>query len=188
MQVLSLAVAMFAVASLAAGWALEQTSAEILGVFAVLAAVATFLSRDISAFLKILVSVFATEVILFGGAYLFGITPYWPSALAAYRVPDSLCMTVAFFTVLVWGVSHVPVVRTIARIADRYFEAEGMTTARIWPFAPFQVAERRLAVWMIVFLIVLNQAQVGINVRLSFFGRDWFNAIQKKDASSFSGR
>ena len=45
--------------------------------------------------------------------------------------------------------------------------------------------ESRLAAVAIVFLVVVNQAQVGISVRLSFFNRDWFNAIQEKNAAAF---
>jgi putative ATP-binding cassette transporter len=33
--------------------------------------------------------------------------------------------------------------------------------------------------------VLINQAQVGITVRLSFFNRDWFNAIQNHDAAAF---
>ena len=36
---------------------------------------------------------------------------------------------------------------------------------------------------MVVFLVLINQAQVGITVRLSFFNRDWFNAIQNEGRS-----
>jgi len=32
---------------------------------------------------------------------------------------------------------------------------------------------------------VISQLQVAINVRLSFFNRDWFNAIQTKDSAAF---
>ena len=32
---------------------------------------------------------------------------------------------------------------------------------------------------------ILEFAQVAINVRLSYFNRDWFNAIQSKDATAF---
>ena len=108
-----------------------------------------------------------------------------PMATLLRDRPDSVALTVAMFGMLVWAVSHLKVVRTVAGIADRYFEAEGPTVARLWPFPRFQVAERKLALWMIVCLIVLNQAQVGINVRLSFFSRDWFNAIQNKDEATF---
>ena len=38
---------------------------------------------------------------------------------------------------------------------------------------------------MVVFLVLINQAQVGIIVRLNFFNRDLFNAIQNHDAVTF---
>ena len=38
---------------------------------------------------------------------------------------------------------------------------------------------------MVVFLVLVNQLQVGINVKLNFFNRDWFNAIQNKDETAF---
>ena len=49
----------------------------------------------------------------------------------------------------------------------------------------FTALERRIAVGMVVFLVLINQAQVGITVRLNFFNRDWFNAIQNRDAAAF---
>jgi putative ATP-binding cassette transporter len=70
-------------------------------------------------------------------------------------------------------------------IADRYFETRDATVARIWPLPAFRPLERRLAVAMVVFLVLINQAQVAITVRLSFFNRDWFNAIQEKNAHDF---
>ena len=71
------------------------------------------------------------------------------------------------------------------RIADRYFNADDVGQARIWPFRPFTARERRIAVAMVVFLVLMNQAQVGITVRLNFFNRDWFDAIQNRDAATF---
>ena len=73
----------------------------------------------------------------------------------------------------------------MTRIADPYFETHESGTTRIWPFPAFQASERRIAKAMLIFLIVVNQAQVGIDVRLSFFSRDWFNAIQNKDQPEF---
>jgi putative ATP-binding cassette transporter len=70
-------------------------------------------------------------------------------------------------------------------IADRYFSAPDRSPTQLWPFPPFVMLERRVAIAMIVFLVLVNQAQVGINVRLSFFSRDWFNAIQAKNEPEF---
>jgi len=36
-----------------------------------------------------------------------------------------------------------------------------------------------------VFLVLINQAEVGVTLRLSFFNRDWFDAIQNRDAAAF---
>ncbi|CAN7647393.1 ABC transporter ATP-binding protein/permease [Bosea sp. LjRoot90] len=41
------------------------------------------------------------------------------------------------------------------------------------------------AVALVVFLIVLNQAQVGISLRINFFYRDFNNALQEKNAPVF---
>jgi putative ATP-binding cassette transporter len=71
------------------------------------------------------------------------------------------------------------------RIADRYFDTTDRGQARIWPFPEFTGLERRIAVAMVAFLVLINQAQVGVTVRLSFFNRDLFNAIQAKDAAAF---
>ncbi len=185
MALLSLAVAALSLASLTVWWSTAEVSALLLGVGGLLCAGATFKSRDISTFLKIFVVIFSTEVVVFGGLYLLSLGGLWPEALKAYKLPDSVPLTVAMFTILVWGMSHLKVVRNITSIADRYFENESITRARIWPFPGFVVRERRLAISAVVFLVVLNQAQVGINVRLSFFNRDWFNALQNKDGDTF---
>ena len=57
--------------------------------------------------------------------------------------------------------------------------------ARVWPFPPYTALERRIAVAMVVFLVLINQAEVGIIVRLNFFNRDLFDAIQNRDAATF---
>jgi len=38
---------------------------------------------------------------------------------------------------------------------------------------------------MVVFLVLLNQMEVGVSVRLSFFSRDMYNALQDKNAAAF---
>ena len=185
MALLSLAVAALSLVSLSVWWSTAEVSALLLGVGGLLCAGATFASRRIPTFLKIFVVIFSTEVVIFGGVYLLSLGGLWPESLKAYKLPDSVPLTVAMFTILVWGMSHLKVVQSISAIADRYFESTNITEARIWPFRSFVVRERRLAIGAVVFLVVLNQAQVGINVRLSFFNRDWFNALQNKDGETF---
>ncbi len=185
MKFLSMAVAALSVVALAVYWNTDVLGAALLAIFGVCAAYTTFRSNAISTFLKIFVAIFSVEIVVFGGLYLLSLGGAWPAALEEYKIPDSLPLTVAMFSALVWAVSHLPVVRSISAIADRYFDATGTTSARVWPFAPFEVKESRLATLMVVFLVLINQAQVGINIRLSYFNRDWFNAIQNKDAATF---
>jgi len=110
---------------------------------------------------------------------------WWPASLDSYRLPDSLALTVALFSILVWCVSHIPVVRSIAGLSDHFFESPDRTIARIWPLPAFSCWERWLAASMVTFLVVINQFEVAIDVRLSFVGRDFFTALQSKDSATF---
>jgi putative ATP-binding cassette transporter len=109
----------------------------------------------------------------------------WPAGYADYTLPNPLPITVAVFSILTYVLAQVPVVRQMTRISDLYYEATERGQARIWPLPPFTSLERRIAVAMVVFLVLVNQLQVGILVKLNFFNRDWFNAIQNKDATAF---
>jgi vitamin B12/bleomycin/antimicrobial peptide transport system ATP-binding/permease protein len=185
MKQLSIAVALFGIAALVQPILERNFAAADLGVVALLCALATYRSAGISSFLKIFVGIFSTETIVFGVTSLVGRAGLWPQSLADYLPPESLSLTVAIFSILVYAVAQLPTVCQIMRIADRYFDAPDGGTARIWPLRPFTALERRIAVAMVVFLVVLNQAEVGITVRLSFFNRDLFDAIQHRDAATF---
>lgn len=150
-----------------------------------LCAFTTYRARAISSFLKIFAAIFAAETVVFGTVFLVAQVGLWPQSLEDYVVPESLPLTVAIFGILVYAISFIPVVRAMTRIADRYFNTDDGTTARIWPFPAFGARERRVATGMVVMLVLINQAQVGMQLRLSFFSRDWFNAIQNKDEAAF---
>ena len=157
----------------------------LLGIVVLLCAVATFQSTAISSFLKIFVGIFSTETIVFGLAVFAGRIGLWPSDYADYLPPESLPLAVAIFSIIVYLVAHSGAVDQIMRIADRYFNADEQNRARVWPFPDFTAPERRIGAAMVVFLVLINQAQVGIIVRLNFFNRDLFNAIQNHDAAAF---
>ena len=185
MKRLSIAVALFGIAALVQPILQHDYAGALLGVVALLCAATTFRSAAISSFLKIFVGIFSTETIVFGAATVASHAGFWPHVLADYLPPESLPLTVAIFSILVYAVAQLHTVGQIMRIADRYFNAYDTGTARIWPFRPFTALERRIAVAMVVFLVVLNQAEVGITVRLNFFNRAWFDAIQHRDATTF---
>jgi putative ATP-binding cassette transporter len=152
---------------------------------ALLCAAATWASSRISSYLKIFVAIFSTETIVFGLATLSLRENMWPEAYRQYAPPDSLTLTVALFSILVFIVAGQTVVKDMTRIADRYFVQDERGVARVWPLPPFGALERRIAVAMVVFVVLVNQAQVGIVVRLSFFNREWFDAIQAKNQAEF---
>ena len=185
MRILAAAVALFSALCAVVGLYQMDGTVLLLAVAGFACAYTTYQSPKISTFLRIFSTTFAVETIVFGALFLANPTGLWPPSLEDYAVPESLPLTVAIFALIVYAISFIPVVRSMTRIGDRYFDAPGPTSVRIWPLPSFTARERWLAIVMVVFLVVINQAQVGIQVRLSFFSRDWFNAIQNKDAAAF---
>src|SRR5258708_2981676 len=185
MKILSICVALFGLLALGVSQGFGDVSAAGLGATALLCALATWRSISISSFLKIFVGIFSIETIVFGLCVLAADAAMWPAAYAEYKLPVMLPLTVAIFSILVYLIAQTKVVRQMTKIADPYFNTADVGQARIWPLPAFTALERRIAVAMVVFLVLVNQAQVGITVRLSFFNRDWFNAVQAKDAAQF---
>ncbi|HEY0571738.1 MAG TPA: ABC transporter ATP-binding protein/permease [Enterovirga sp.] len=73
----------------------------------------------------------------------------------------------------------------IWRLTYPYFTTRDVTELRLWPLPRLRVQERWVAITLALTVIGIEFAQVAINVRLSYFNRDWFNAIQAKDAAAF---
>ncbi len=194
MQILAIAVAAVAVlAALAgfqtpAGTGLAAYGDPALYGLAVAGAALTFATLGaarISTFLRIFSTIFAVEYVLTGLVFIAGRKGVWPSGLADLQVPISLPVTVAVFSLIVWTISYIPVIRQITALADPYFASDAKRDVNLGPFGMMRMAEGRLGRLLITLLVVINQLQVGINVRLSFFNRDWFDAIQKKDEAAF---
>jgi len=185
MKPLSIAVALFGLAALVQPALQMDFPAMALGVVALICAATTSRSAGISSFLKIFVGVFSTETVAFGTAHLVARAGLWPPTLAPETPPESLALTVAIFSILVYVVAQFPTVAQITRIADRYFKAGETVRVRLWPFPAYAAMERRLAAAMVVFLVVINQAEVAITVRLNFFNRAWFDAIQTRNEAVF---
>jgi vitamin B12/bleomycin/antimicrobial peptide transport system ATP-binding/permease protein len=185
MKALSIAVGLFGLVALIQPVMHANLPAALLGCVALLAAVTTYRSASISSFLKIFVGIFSIETILFGAAVVAARDGLWPRSFAAELPPESLPLTVAIFSILVYAVAQLPTVRQIMGIADRYFNATETARARVWPFPAYTALERRIAIAMVVFLVVINQAEVAIIVRLNFFNRAWFDAIQARNATVF---
>jgi putative ATP-binding cassette transporter len=185
MKVLALVVAIFALAALIIGVRSPDGGTLFLAAASFACAATTWRASRMSVFLRIFDAIFAVETIVFGVIYLADKLGLWPESSADYLPPDSLAVTVALFGTLIYLLSYIPVVRKMTDIADPYFLETAPTVARIWPLPRFTIASNRLAGAMLVFLIVINQAQVAMDVRLSFFSRDFYNAMQAKDQPEF---
>ncbi|SEF65225.1 ABC transporter ATP-binding protein/permease [Bosea lathyri] len=185
MRLLSFAVAAIAAIALVVGQQGGNAGLIGMGVVGLLLAVVTFRSPGLPFFLRIFSGVFGIEYVVFGGAAMLALVGWWPSALQIPPIPTSLPTTVGVFGVLIYAISFVPVIARIARLASPYFESDEITTARLWPIGAFSIRLGTLAVALFTFLIVLNQLQVGITLRLSYFNRDMYDALQNKDAAAF---
>jgi putative ATP-binding cassette transporter len=185
MKSLSIGVGLFGILALVMAVTGEDATTAVLGAAALICVFTTYGASRISSFLKIFVAIFSTEAIVFGLTVLAGRAGLWPADYAAYLPPESLPLTVAIFSILVYLVAQIPAVRQITRIADRYFEATGSTTVRIWPFRRFTATERAVGIGMVVFLVLLNQVEVGVNLRLTFFRRDIYDALQMYEVPKF---
>ena len=185
MRILSGAVGVFGLLAAFAAFKLGDSFLYLVSGAALICALTTSMAARISAFMKIFIAIFSTETIVFGLAVLLLHADKWPDRLKDFTPPDSLPLTVAMFSILCYVVSRLRVMQEPLRIADLYFTNRDRGAARIWPFGAYGAPERRIAIAMITALVLINQAQVAITVRLSFFNRDWFNAIQNKDAPTF---
>ena len=185
MKVLGWSVAAFSVLVAVASFATGDTSLLLLVGFGLVASITTMRSLNISAYLKIFVAIFSSETILFGAAAVANTLDWWPSLLDDFRMPLSVAVTVALFSIIVYAVSYVRVVRRMTTIADLYFSISTPTRAHVWPFPSFAANERTLAIAMVTFLVVINQLQVLFSILISFVSRDLFNAIQNYNAADF---
>jgi vitamin B12/bleomycin/antimicrobial peptide transport system ATP-binding/permease protein len=156
-----------------------------IGAVGLMLALATLRSPLISPFLRVFSTIFAVEYVVTAVAYVAVRVGWWPPSLSELAPPASLATTVAIFGLLIHLISFIPVIRQINRLADPYFVANDRRDIEIPGLGTRYVTERRFASLLIVALVLINQLQVGINVRLSFFNRDWFNAIQNKDLAAF---
>jgi putative ATP-binding cassette transporter len=185
MKQLNLGVALFGLLALVPPMIGNGLSSWWLAIAALACAFTTSLSVSMSSFLKIFVAYFSAETIVLGLAVLAAQTGFWPAQYAQYEVPESLPVAFALLAILICIVSRSKAVGEITRIADRYFDANGVGQFHVWPLRPFTAREGRMAAMMVALLVLINQAQVGMNIRMSFLNRDSFNAIQNNDPTAF---
>ena len=131
LRILAILAAVFAAIAFAVGELSGLPGTVGLAITGLVLAGAMWQARRISSFLRVFLTVFVLEYVAFGVMVLVSGLGWWPDFLAGLLPPASLPVTVGIFGILVVAVSHIPVIRTITRIADRYFDTATPTTARI---------------------------------------------------------
>ena len=179
MRMLSLAV--FATFALVIGAYEEDGMTLLIGGASALAAVVSMPKWKLSTFLAILSDLFAFETILFGLADIVSLLGYWPKAYEEYSLPRYLPLATALFGVMIFAVSHFGFVRKMLAITDPFFQARTPISIRPWPLPRIALRQSLYARINVFFLILVNQFQVALGVRLNFFYRDFGNAIQIPD-------
>ena len=134
----------------------------MIGGASALAAVASMPSWRLSTFLTILADLFAFETVLFGIADLVALLGYWPHAYEEYELPRYLPLATAIFVMVIFAVSHIPLVRKMMRIADPFFAARTPISIRPWPLPPMILRQSLYARINVFFLILINQFQVAV--------------------------
>ena len=116
---------------------------------------------------------------------LFLTAPLLPAALSALIPPGLTGFTAAAFGLLALLLARVPVVAEVFALADPYFETQDRGSLKLWLIGQVNAPERWIAFTMLSIIILINLGQVGVSVRLSYWSRDWLDAIQNKDAAEF---
>ncbi len=179
MRTLSLAI--FAVLAFAVGLFESDGMAIGLGAASALAAAASLPSLRIPTFLKIMSGLFTIETVIFGLADLTHEQGYWPEAYTEFALPRYLPVATAVFVIALTVISFIPFVQRMMRIADPFFDARTPITIRPPFLRPSILRQDVYARACVVFLVLVNQFQVAISVRINYFQLAFGNAIQVPD-------
>ncbi|MCB8820450.1 ABC transporter ATP-binding protein/permease [Microvirga rosea] len=146
---------------------------------------ALFLSRNIPKFLKVFVGVLTFVEVIMAALLLADAFGMITGDLGGYVPPASMPIGATIFAFIIYGLSHIPVIRKIMGIADRYFDSSAASEIRIPLLGTVRASEGAIGTALLAFLILINFAQVALSVRFNFFNRDMFNALQAKDGAAF---
>ncbi len=157
----------------------------LLAAFSIIAAFTTFRSAGVSTFLQVLIVFFSVETALLSILVYVSAFGLWPPSLESVRIPSTVVMTVALFSITCYLTSFIPVARKTLAITDRYFRAEVPVRIPLGFGLALRMRERTLAAAAIMFIILLNQLEVYLIVVVSFVAKTISDALQSYNASAF---
>ncbi len=185
MKLLGIIVAIVSVLTAVVAFASNHHVLLLLAAFSLGAAVATYRSVGISTFLQVLIVFFSVETAVLSFLVYVSAFGLWPPALEGVRIPSTVVMTVALFSVVSYLTSYIPVVQRTVAITDRYFRAPEIVRVPLGFGAGISLRERTLAAAAIMFIILLNQVEVYLSVIISFASRSISDALQNYNPSAF---
>ena len=148
-------------------------------------AVVVWLSTSISPYLRIFVTMYAVGFLLLASLTGLSNLGALPAMVRELLPPDFSATAAVAFALIVYGVSFLPVIRTITRLADPYFEANVSSSEFGNPFRWLGSTEGKVGARLVALLIAINFFQVAMQIRLNVWYRDLFNALQGKDLPAF---
>ena len=181
MRPLSIALAIFALIAIYSGISHDDGMMLGLGAASLVSAALMASPLHSSSFFGILNGLFAVETVIFGIVNLIDLDGFWPQDYADYVPPRYLPLATALFIPVLYGISQFPFIRRMMKIADPFYDAPTPAGFHIRPFPPFTMTLGSYARLCILLLVLINQFQVALSVRLNFFQNDFGNAIQVAD-------
>jgi putative ATP-binding cassette transporter len=142
-------------------------------------------SRPISTFLKIFVVMYALGFMFLAVTSYLGAIGLLPSGLMALLPPPFMASAAVGFAAIVYGVSFIPLIRTVMGLTDPYFDARDSQHRDFGWFSGWFPSRGAAARALVGFIIANNFIQVAMQIRLNIWYRDLFNALQAKDATAF---
>ncbi|HEY8383142.1 MAG TPA: ABC transporter ATP-binding protein/permease [Microvirga sp.] len=156
-----------------------------LPVATLLTAAVLVVARGAPKFLRIFICMLSAMHVLFVLLQLGALGGLITGDYRGYVPPPSSALGATAFAIIIYALSYVPVVRTVCRITDRYLDSQANSLIRIPGLGLVRAKEGTIGTAFVALLIAINLAQVALNVRLSFFSRDMYNALEVKDAAAF---
>lgn len=185
MVALGLVVAAFSAALLvvqATGTALMPWYVPVSGL--VLAGI-LWLSRPIALFLRIFIVMYALGYLFLATMSALGTTGWLAKGVQDLLPPPFMATAAVVFALIVYGVSFIPVIRTVMGLADPYFHSAGPAGNSYGWFGRLFGTEGKAACVMVGIIIAGNFVQVGLQIRLNLWYRDLFDALQNKNEPAF---
>jgi putative ATP-binding cassette transporter len=142
-------------------------------------------SVNISAYLKVFVSVYGVGYLLLAGSWTLSEAGLLPPVLAALLPPPFAATGAVVFAGIVLGISYLEPIRAITLIADPYFANRDAPTKEVSLFRWFGSTEGRIGRNLVALSIFVNFADVALTLRFNFFYRDMYNSLQEYNAEAF---